>query len=150
VLTPNPFIYLRVKFSEIVMSEERKFRVEVAEEKDFAFRVDFGLDGVDDLIMDEPEPMGGGAGPNASRVLAAAIGNCLCASFLFCLRKSRAEVSGMRATVEGAWVRNEEGRWRIREMEWMSRSLPRSPRATRRSWRGVPRSSSSSASSPRA
>ncbi len=99
------------------MSEERKFRVEVAQEKEFAFRVDFGLDGVDDLIMDEPEPMGGGAGPNASRVLAAAIGNCLCASLLFCLRKSRAEISGMRATVDGAWVRNEEGRWRIREMD---------------------------------
>ncbi|MFB0557603.1 MAG: OsmC family protein [Candidatus Bathyarchaeia archaeon] len=99
------------------MSEERKFQVELAQEKDFAFKIDFGLEGVDDLVMDEPEPVGGGSGPNASRVLAAAIGNCLCASLLFCLRKSRAEVSGMRATVNGAWVRNEEGRWRIREVD---------------------------------
>lgn len=99
------------------MSEEVEFRVEVAQERDFAFRVDFGLEGVGDLVMDEPEPVGGGAGPNASRVLAAAIGNCLSASLLFCLRRSKAEVSGMWATVRGVRARNQEGRWRIREME---------------------------------
>ncbi len=99
------------------MSEEVEFRVEVAQERNFAFRVDFGLEGVRELILDEPEPVGGGIGPNASRVLAAAIGNCLCASLLFCLRRSKAEVSGMRATVKGVRARNQEGRWRIREME---------------------------------
>lgn len=99
------------------MSEEVEFRVEVAQERDFAFRVDFGLEGVGDLVMDEPEPVGGGVGPNASRVLAAAIGNCLSASLLFCLRRSKAEVSGMRATVRGVRARNQESRWRIREME---------------------------------
>jgi organic hydroperoxide reductase OsmC/OhrA len=99
------------------MSEEVEFRVEVAQERDFAFRVDFGLEGVGDLVMDEPEPVGGGVGPNASRVLAAAIGNCLSASLLFCLKRSKAEVSGMRATVRGVRARNQESRWRIREME---------------------------------
>jgi organic hydroperoxide reductase OsmC/OhrA len=99
------------------MAEEVEFRVEVAQERDFAFRVDFGLEGVGGLVMDEPEPVGGGVGPNASRVLAAAIGNCLSASLLFCLRRSKAEVSGMRATVRGVRARNKEGRWRIREME---------------------------------
>ena len=99
------------------MSEEVEFRVEVAQEKDFTFWVDFGLDGVGDLVMDEPEPVGGGVGPNASRVLAAAIGNCLSASLLFCLRRSKAEVLGMRATVRGVRARNKEGRWRINEME---------------------------------
>ena len=99
------------------MSEEVEFQVEVAQERDFAFRVDFGLEGVGDLLMDEPEPVGGGAGPNASRILAAAVGNCLSASLLFCLRRSKAEVSGMRATVRGVRARNKEGRWRIREME---------------------------------
>ena len=99
------------------MSEEVEFRVEVAQERDFAFRVDFGLEGVGDLVMDEPEPVGGGAGPNASRVLAAAIGNCLSASLLFCLRRSKAEVSGIRAMVRGVRARNKEGRWRISEMK---------------------------------
>ena len=98
------------------MSEEFSFQVDVTREEGFAFSVDFGLEGVGDLVIDEPEPVGGATGPNASKVLAAAIGNCLCASLLFCLQRSRAEVRGMSATVRGVRARNEEGRWRIREM----------------------------------
>jgi len=98
------------------MSEEKTFRVDVVHERDFVFKVDFGLEGVDDMVMDEPEPVGGGIGPNAGKLVAAAVGNCLSASLLFCLRKSRVEVSGMKTTVEGIVARNEEGRWRIREL----------------------------------
>jgi len=99
------------------MSEEHGFRVEVAQERGFAFRADFGLEGVGPLTMDEPEPVGRGAGPDASRVLAAAIGDCLSASLLFCLRRAKADVRGLRAEVIGVVARNEEGRWRIREMD---------------------------------
>ena len=98
------------------MSEEKTFRVEVNRERDFVFVADFGLDGVESLVMDEPEPLGSESGTNASMLLAAAMGNCLSASLLFCLQKSRVDVSGMRATVEGVTARNEEGRWRIREL----------------------------------
>ena len=98
------------------MSDERGFHVSVAREEDFVFKVDFGLDGVGDLIMDEPEPLGGEAGPNASKVLAAAVGNCLCASLVFCLQRSRVEVRGVEASVSGVLTRNEGGRWRIKEM----------------------------------
>ena len=98
------------------MSEEKTFRVEVNREKDFVFVADFGLDGVAPLVMDEPEPLGAESGPNASKIIAAAMGNCLSASLLFCLQKSRVDVSGMRARVEGVTARNEGGRWRIREM----------------------------------
>jgi uncharacterized OsmC-like protein len=100
----------------MTMSEEHGFSVEVRQNEDFRFTVDFGLEG-EDLQLDEPAPLGGGEGPNASRLLAAAIGNCLCASLLFCLRRARAEVSGIGAKVSGSWVRNEDGRWRIREMD---------------------------------
>jgi uncharacterized OsmC-like protein len=99
------------------MSEEHGFHVEVAQERDFAFKVNFGLEGVGPLTIDEPEPVGRSAGPNASRVLAAAIGNCLSASLLFCLRRAKADVKGMKAEVSGVVARNEEGRWRIREMD---------------------------------
>ena len=98
------------------MSEERSFRVEVNREEGFVFTADFGLDGVGPLVMDEPEPLGAESGPNASKVLAAAVGNCLSASLLFCLQRSRVDVSGMGATVEGVMARNEGGRWRIREL----------------------------------
>ncbi len=98
------------------MSEEKTFKVDMAREEGFAFKVDFGLEGVEPLVMDEPAPLGGESGPNASKVLAATVGNCLCASLLFCLQKSKVDVYGMRATVDGVMARNREGRWRIREM----------------------------------
>lgn len=98
------------------MSDERGFQVSVSREEDFVFKVDFGLDGVGDLVMDEPEPLGGATGPNASKVLAAAIGNCLCASLMFCLQRSRVEVRGVEASVSGVLARNEGGHWRIKEM----------------------------------
>ena len=98
------------------MAEEKTFRVELEWEGDFVFKVDFGLEGVDVLVMDEPEPVGGGTGPNAVRLVAAAVGNCLSASLLFCLNKSRVEVSGLKSNVRGVVARNEEGRWRLREL----------------------------------
>lgn len=93
--------------------EEKTFSVKLKRSEGFVFHVDFGQEGFTDLIMDEPEPVGGDNGPNASRVLAAAIGNCLSASLLFCLQKSRVGVEGLETNVKGYTRRNEEGRWRI-------------------------------------
>ncbi len=80
--------------------------------KDYEFRVKFS-DNFPELLMDEPEPLGGGTGPAASRVLSAAIGNCLSASLLFCLRKARVEPQSLRATVTTSIFRNERGRMRV-------------------------------------
>ncbi len=99
------------------MSEERRFRVTVEREEGFAFEADFGIGGVEPFRMDEPEPVGGGSGPDASRALAAAVGDCLSSSLLFCLQKSRVRVDGMRASVEARLARNPEGRWRIAGLE---------------------------------
>ena len=82
----------------------------------FRFKVDFGLEGVEPLYMDEPEPVGGDSGPNASKVLAAAMGNCLTASLLFCLQKARAKVGDVETKVDGVVRRNGKGRWRITEI----------------------------------
>lgn len=96
--------------------EERTFTVSMKREEGFVFKVDFGIQGVDDLIMDEPDPVGKNMGPNASKVLAAAMGNCLTASLMFCLQRVRAEVGGIETNVEGRMSRNEKGRWRIVEV----------------------------------
>ena len=64
-------------------------------------------------MLDEPEPLGHQRGPNAARILAAAVGNCLSASLFFCLRKSRIEPHGIRTRVTGTLARNEQGRQRI-------------------------------------
>ena len=79
----------------------------------YRFLVHFDQDGVAPLLMDEAPPLGEAQGPSPSRVLAAAIGNCLSASALFCLRKARVAVKGMRTTVETRMNRNAAGRLRI-------------------------------------
>lgn len=79
----------------------------------YEFAVSFGDDAQTTLIVDEPAPLGTGSGPNASRLLAAAVGNCLSASALLCLRKAHIDVRGLRTTVTTAMGRNEHGRLRI-------------------------------------
>jgi organic hydroperoxide reductase OsmC/OhrA len=95
-----------------VMSDDL-FAVELTERDRFQFDVAFGDAERTTLLVDEPEPLGDGAGPNASRLLAAAVGNCLAASLLFCLQKAHVPVAGIRARVEGSMDRNEKGRLRI-------------------------------------
>ena len=87
--------------------------VTVTRDRLFQFLADFGLDGVEPLRIDEPPPLGDGAGPSASRILASAVGACLAASALYCLDKARVPVEGITATVDGALVRNDRGRLRI-------------------------------------
>jgi uncharacterized OsmC-like protein len=94
------------------MSEEKTFQISMKRIEDFKFEVDFGIKNIE-LLMDEPEPVGNNSGPSASKVLAAAIGNCLTASFLFCLQKARVDVGGIITKVNGSVLRNEDGRWRI-------------------------------------
>ncbi len=82
----------------------------------YRFLVDFHQDGVPALLMDEPEPLGAGAGPNAARALAAAVGNCLSASALYCLRRAHVDVRGMHTAVTASLVRNERGRLRVADL----------------------------------
>lgn len=89
------------------------FRLEMEREEGYRFRVEFDQEGVPELWMDEPPPLGAGEGPNAARLLGAAIGNCLSASLLFCLGRARVQTDGIRTVVEGVLSRNEHGRLRI-------------------------------------
>lgn len=92
--------------------EAKEFAVQLHLEQGYRFSVDFGQ-AMPALIMDEPAPLGRGEGPNAARVLGAAIGNCLGASLLFCLQRSHVEVRDLRVEVAGTIDRNEKGRLRI-------------------------------------
>ena len=78
----------------------------------FQFRIAFG-EGLPTLVADEPAPLGTGTGPEASRLLAAAVGNCLSASLFLCLQKSRVSVEDLRTTVTLTMGRNEQGRLRV-------------------------------------
>ena len=63
--------------------------------------------------MDEPPPLGHDVAPNAARVLAAAIGNCLSASLVFCLGKADVAVRDLYTEVDVEVVRNDQKRLRV-------------------------------------
>ena len=89
------------------------FAVAVTLRDNYAFTVEFAEGEVAPLVVEELPPLGEANGPNPARLLAAAVGSCLSASLLFCLRKSRIELAQLRTTVEGTIVRNARGRLRI-------------------------------------
>lgn len=92
--------------------ETKTIEVHLEQQEGYAFRIHFG-DGIDDLMSDEPAPLGAGAGPNPSKLLLAAIANCLAASLTFALRKFGNAPGPVRAKISGEMARNEAGRWRI-------------------------------------
>jgi len=99
---------------ENVMSEpEHAFGITLEQVSDYEFRVRFDETPVPDLITDEGSPLGRDAGPNPSRLLAAAVANCQAASLLFALRKYKNAPDHMKATARLQMSRNDEGRLRI-------------------------------------
>ncbi len=96
---------------------DKTSRTTMAQEAGYRFRVRFDHEGMPDLITDESPPLGEGKGPNPSRLLATAVGNCLAASLLFCLGKARLPVEGLEAEVLTEFTRNEAGRLRIGGMK---------------------------------
>jgi len=84
---------------------------------DYRFQVTYPGHEDAPLLMDEPEPLGAGSGPNASAVLASAVGNCLSASLLYCLRRARIDVDDLETSVMLHQGRNEHGRLRITGMD---------------------------------
>lgn len=95
------------------MSEAMSFTITMEQVAGLEFRVTFDWPEAGELTVDEPAPLGGQRGPNASRLLAAAVGNCLSASLLFCLQRSKVELGQVRTRVEGSLARNDRGRLRI-------------------------------------
>lgn len=95
------------------MSDEQIVELSLEQVADYEFRVRFDGTSIADLTTDESAPLGHDAGPNPSRLLAAAVANCLCASLLFALRKFRNEPHGLAAHARATLQRNEHGRWRV-------------------------------------
>lgn len=92
---------------------EKVFSTKLSRISDYQFKVNFDTPKDFEVLIDEPEPIGNGSAPSASRYLAAAIGNCLSSSLLFCFEKAKIGLDDFNTSVETVMRRNEKGRWRI-------------------------------------
>lgn len=99
------------------MSEEQSIELTLEQVTDYEFRLRFDDTDAPDLLTDEPAPLGHGAGPNPSRLLLAAVANCLSASLLFSLRKFKNDPGQLTAHARAALARNEHGRWRVKRID---------------------------------
>lgn len=96
------------------MSEQ--VRVSVTRQDRYRFVVDFGP-GIADAVGDEPAPLGEGAGPSPSQLLAAAVANCLSSSLVFATAKYKEDPGQLVTSVTCEIGRNEKGRLRILGMQ---------------------------------
>jgi organic hydroperoxide reductase OsmC/OhrA len=79
----------------------------------YRFKVEFGVDGVPNLVVDEMKPIGEGLGPNPTRLLSAAVGHCLNSSLLYCLGKAKVKIKKLDTIVKADIERNEDGYLRV-------------------------------------
>jgi organic hydroperoxide reductase OsmC/OhrA len=100
------------------MSNTMDFSLELVQEHDYAFSVRFDRPGMAALALDAQPPLGQGQGPDAERLIGAAVANCLTASLLFCLQGKFNNTPGpLRAQVRGELTRNAQGRLRIGRLD---------------------------------
>lgn len=99
------------------MAEHPVFTLTLERVQNYEFKVQFDWDHLPPLLVDESEPLGQRKGPNPSRLLAVAVGDCLSASLLFCLQKAKIEVKNIKTKVKGELTRNEKNRLRVGKID---------------------------------
>jgi organic hydroperoxide reductase OsmC/OhrA len=96
------------------MSDAMTFDLELEQLSGYEFKVKFDNPQFAELRLDEPAPLGTDKGPNAARLIAAAVANCLSASLLFCIAgKFKQSIGPLRTRVRAELARNAQGRVRI-------------------------------------
>jgi organic hydroperoxide reductase OsmC/OhrA len=90
--------------------------VTVTRQDKYQFVVDFGP-GIAHTVADEPPPLGDGAGPSPSHLLAAAVANCLSGRFLFAQGKFKEDPGRLTTTTICEIGRNEKNSLRMTGME---------------------------------
>jgi uncharacterized OsmC-like protein len=99
------------------MATTSTFDLTATRDEGYRFTIRFAGTDLAPLVTDEPPPLGKNEGPNPSRLLAAALVNCLAASLLFALAKKGVTVNGLTASAHVFVGRNEKNRLRIERVE---------------------------------
>jgi organic hydroperoxide reductase OsmC/OhrA len=99
------------------MSETQQFTLTLTQESDYVFRIEFDDTAIPALHTDESAPLGGDSGPNPSRMLVAAVANCLSASLLFSLRKYKNTPGTIVTRATARLERNEQKRLRVAHID---------------------------------
>ncbi len=97
------------------MAEETVVRLAQAER--YRFNVSFEGPRVAPVVVDEPPPTGGGAGPNPAQSLAVAVGHCMSSTLYACFERSRVSVKPISTVVRPVFGRNDRGRLRVVRLE---------------------------------
>lgn len=92
---------------------KKNVRLTIEREEGYRFRVRPETSDTPGFFIDEAAPLGTGSAPAPTELLGAAVGGCLSASLLYCLRDDEAFQEGLTARVEGSVERNDEGRLRV-------------------------------------
>ena len=96
---------------------ERSIETKLLRIDGYKFDVNFDVDYLPNMVADEPKPIGEGAGPNAPRLLAAAVGQCMSSSLIYCLNKARIPIKKLETTVKTNLFKNEKGLTRIKNID---------------------------------
>ncbi len=103
--------------SELLRMSERSIETKLRLIEGYKFDVNFDVDYLPNLVADEPKPIGEGSGPNATRLLATAVGQCMSSSLIYCLNKARIPINNIETTVKTNLFKNEKGRTRIKSID---------------------------------
>jgi len=99
---------------------QRRFAVHVKHVDEYQFSSQASEDGRlhgEPFVSDEPDPVGKNAGPSTPALLGAAVGHCLSAALLECLRHAHVEVLGCETEAVAVVAPNSEGLPRIDHVE---------------------------------
>ena len=102
---------------ELLILSERSVETKLKLIEGYKFDVNFDVDYLPNLVADEPKPIGEGSGPNAPRLLSAAVGQCMSSSLIYCLKKARIPINNIETTVKTNLFKNEKGRTRIKNID---------------------------------
>lgn len=91
--------------------------VRLSQVENYRFEVTFEGPHVPPLMVDEPSPTGGGAGPSPGQSLAAAVGHCMTSTLFACIQRSHVAVRPLTTIVRPIFGRNARGRLRVLRLE---------------------------------